>query len=163
MAGTAKERFDLFRSEIDNFPGKSKIPLARGGWASWPPGPQQKLGGLETFRQEWEEEHLGRCPNDPYSQSTFISSLQVEVGKPSSVVCLFAQGRGACVKDGSGWKALVAPRGEVQQRMLVGVLPGIASSCYRGPGCSHCCFCLSKKLRGCNLAGIGVHWLKDCN
>ena len=139
MAGTEKERFDLLRSEIDNFPGKSKIPLARGWWASWPPGPQQKLEGTGNLSARMGRRTSGRCPNDPYSQSTFISSLQVEVGMPSCVVCLFAQGREARVfrmaeagrhlllraaKSSSGW-------------MLVGVLPSIASSCCLGPGCSH--------------------------
>ena len=97
LAGTAKERFDLLRSEIDNFPGKSKIPLTRVGWASWPPGPQRKLEGAGNLSARMGRRTSGRCPNDPYSQSTFISSLQVEVRMPSCVVCLFAQGREARV------------------------------------------------------------------
>ena len=92
-----QKRFDLLRSEIDNFPGKSKIPLTRVGWASWPPGPQRKLEGAGNLSARMGRRTSGRCPNDPYSQSTFISSLQVEVRMPSCVVCLFAQGREARV------------------------------------------------------------------
>ena len=118
MAGTAKERFDLFRSQIDNFPGKSKIPLARGGWASWPPGPQQKLGGAGNLSARMGRTTSGAMPEWPLLP-VHIHFQPAGGGGEAVECCLFAQGRGARVKDGSGWKALVAPRGEVQRRMLV--------------------------------------------
>lgn len=94
--GLQKRGLDLLRSEIDNFPGKSKIPLTRvvGILATRPQRSARR--GWKPFCKNGRRPS-GRCPNDPYSQSTFISSLQVEVRMPSCVVCLFAQGREACV------------------------------------------------------------------
>lgn len=127
------------RSEIDNYPGKSKIPLARGGGRLVHQGPSRSQERLEIYLQGRKKNHLGQCPDDPYSHPTSISSLLRSGDGETIVWCLFAQGGVARVLgDGRDWKALVAPRCKVQQRMLVGIPSSIASSCCLGPGCSHC-------------------------
>ena len=127
------------RSETDNYPGKSKIPLVRGGGRLVHQGPSRSQERLDIFLQGRKKDHLGRCPDDPYSHPTSISSLLRSGDGETIVWCLFAQGGVARVLgDGRGWKALVAPRCKVQQRMLLGSPSSIASSCCLGPGCSHC-------------------------